>query len=163
LRAIPPPDDPGTTQIGRDRIDHSHAGYPQGLLTRRFSSYLVSYWLTNAIDRIVKETPAASQGVTRRAGTTFWPVWRCFALSHRRHRPEQRYIKSSSRRPLASTGYWRGKGNTNAKISKVNTPLRVFFRANGHWQKNWALLHSSPVTSSLTFPYSEANGKVDSR
>ena len=57
LRAIPPPDDLGTTQAGRYRIDHSHAGFPQGLLTRRFSSYLVSYWLTNAIDRIVKETP----------------------------------------------------------------------------------------------------------
>ena len=48
-------DDLGTTQAGRDRIDHSHAGFPQGSLTRRFSSYLVSYWLTNAIDRIVKE------------------------------------------------------------------------------------------------------------
>ena len=57
LRAIPPPDDLGTTQAGRYRIDHSHAGFPQGSLTRRFSAYLVSYWLTNAIDRIVKETP----------------------------------------------------------------------------------------------------------
>ena len=43
------------------RIDHSHAGFPQGSLTRRFSSYLVSYWLTNAIDRIVKETPHATK------------------------------------------------------------------------------------------------------
>jgi len=60
LRAIPPPDDLGTTQAGRNRIDHSHAGFPQGLLTRRICSYLVSYWLTNTIDRIVKDAPNSS-------------------------------------------------------------------------------------------------------
>jgi hypothetical protein len=65
LRAIPPPDDLGTTQAGRYRIDHSHAGFPQGSLTRRFSAYLVSYWLTNAIDRIVKETPHVKRRLHR--------------------------------------------------------------------------------------------------
>jgi hypothetical protein len=53
--------DLGTTQARCYRIDHSHAGFPQGSLTRRFSTYLVSYWLTNAIDRIVKETPHAAR------------------------------------------------------------------------------------------------------
>ena len=49
----------GPPRSGVTEIDYSHAGFPQGLLTRRFSSYLVSYWLTNAIDRIVKDHPHA--------------------------------------------------------------------------------------------------------
>ncbi len=77
LRAIPPPDDLGTTQVGRDRIDHSHAGFPQGLLTRRFSSYLVSYWLTNAIDRIVKETPQSpNEGLRQSLPARPYTTWR---------------------------------------------------------------------------------------
>jgi hypothetical protein len=32
----------GTTQTWRGKTNHSHAGYPQGLLTRRFFTYLVS-------------------------------------------------------------------------------------------------------------------------
>jgi len=35
LRAIPTPVDLGTAQAGRLRIDHSHAGFPQGFMTRR--------------------------------------------------------------------------------------------------------------------------------
>ena len=91
LRAIPPPDDLGTTQAGRNRIDHSHAGFPQGLLTRRFSSYLVSYWLTNAIDRIVKETPVDGPGDCARDTSTISHdlPGRCFTLTHRHHRPVQ--------------------------------------------------------------------------
>ena len=34
----------------------------KGNLTRRIYSYLVSFWLTNAIDRIVKELPLAQTG-----------------------------------------------------------------------------------------------------
>ena len=104
LRAIPPPDDLGTTQAGRYRIDHSHAGFPQGLLTRRFSSYLVSYWLTNAIDRIVKETPTRrTEDCTRNTSTTSHDLRRrCFALIHRRHRPVQCHIEQ-----LAPAVDWR--------------------------------------------------------
>jgi hypothetical protein len=45
---------PGTTQVRRFRINYSHAGFPQGFIntTNLISS---SIWLTNAIDRIVKE------------------------------------------------------------------------------------------------------------
>jgi hypothetical protein len=47
---------------GRMSSRCTHAGSPQGFLTRRNLDYLVSFcvWLTNAIDRIVKEAiPAA--------------------------------------------------------------------------------------------------------
>src|SRR5690349_11127882 len=60
----------GPPRSGRVRIDHSHAGFPQGFMTRRIrgdagtrpappalsSSRCV--WLTNAIDRIVKDPNA---------------------------------------------------------------------------------------------------------
>ena len=35
LRAIPAPPDLGTAQVRALRIDHSHAGFPQGFMTRR--------------------------------------------------------------------------------------------------------------------------------
>jgi len=52
---------PGTTQVRRFRINYSHAGFPQGFIntTNLISS---SFWLTNAIDRIVKEQPLGQAG-----------------------------------------------------------------------------------------------------
>jgi hypothetical protein len=89
--------DPGTTQVGRYRIDHSHAGFPQGSLTRRFSTYLVSYWLTNAIDRIVKETPLHRTGMAPEIPARFRTT--CLGLVsllfHRRHRPVQYRIEAA--------------------------------------------------------------------
>ena len=70
LRAIPTPEDLGTTQAGRFRNDHSHAGFPQGFMTRRMSLRMQAgrlhpnlsssrcVWLTNAINRIVKDRVA---------------------------------------------------------------------------------------------------------
>jgi hypothetical protein len=60
--ATPPPDRPRTTQTKASRNGDSHAGFPQGFLTtRRMNSSSISFllafsfWLTSAINRIVKE------------------------------------------------------------------------------------------------------------
>ena len=128
LRAIPPPDDLGTTQAGRNRIDHSHAGFPQGLLTRRFSSYLVSYWLTNAIDRIVKETtPRRTRDAPElpaRPLTTCGGG--CFALIHRRHRPVQGCIIAARPGRRLTMVVSEAKAILTRKAPR-STPLSNFF------------------------------------
>ena len=118
--------DLGTTQAGRNRIDHSHAGFPQGLLTRRFSTYLVSYWLTNAIDRIVKETPHVERRLHQLYQYCLHDLRRgCFSSSIDTTGRCKAAVGSSPR-PLTDDAYWRSEGNTNAKISEVNSPLWDF-------------------------------------
>jgi hypothetical protein len=55
----------------------------KGNLTRRISTYLVSFWLTNAIDRIVKELPLAQTGGSARiaGATALDPERHCLASS----------------------------------------------------------------------------------
>jgi hypothetical protein len=81
LRAIPTPDDLRTS--GRAfPDDHSHAGFPQGFLTRRILTFVSFYvWLTNAINRIVKEQvvdPSDTPDPSRR----FRPIFQEPDLSH---------------------------------------------------------------------------------
>jgi hypothetical protein len=94
LRAIPTPGDLRTS--GRAfPDDHSHAGFPQGFLTRRILTFVSFYvWLTNAINRIVKEHGAAFMEYLHplfcKRVETYLPRARLASrTSHRRHRPVQ--------------------------------------------------------------------------
>jgi hypothetical protein len=130
LRAIPPPDDLGTTQAGRNRIDHSHAGFPQGLSTRRICSYLVSYWLTNAIDQIVKEPPHAGRELLLNFSTTAHDLMRrCFALIYRHHRPVQ-YCRVAARPGRRLTLVISEAKVILTRKSPRSTPLKGFFTQN---------------------------------
>jgi hypothetical protein len=91
------PDAPArwTHRKGRP-IDRSHAGSPQGFLTRRILPSSRCVWLTNAIDRIVKEsdpttvlrssTELGSQGVvgflSRSCHSTPSAGVRCLSATH---------------------------------------------------------------------------------
>ena len=62
-----------TNQKKGVEIDHSHAGFPQGFLDATnlillLTNLFVASWLTNAIDRIVKDLLAAEPRTRRPTG-----------------------------------------------------------------------------------------------
>jgi hypothetical protein len=113
----------------RDRrpLDRSHAGSPQGFLTRRNLISSRCVWLTNAIDRIVKESGTAFPGHT---GST--PGSRKSPESSPRSRPLDAIGRSQvplGNSPRPSFGHRfrsRGKGYYTGRDFRVKSPSDFF-------------------------------------
>jgi hypothetical protein len=111
---------------GRMSSRRSHAGSPQGFLTRR---NLISsrVWLTNAIDRIVKEshpTPVlrSSSWLGSKTGIGLLAP----LVITRRHRPESGAFQQLTPAVFSHRFHSRGKSNITPEIARVNSPLRNF-------------------------------------
>jgi hypothetical protein len=120
-RPSPTPGNRGTTPAQAFQTDHSHAGFPQGFMTRRIlSGYLsLRLWLTNAIDRIVKE-PKRRPGMRPDSALCFSPI-------HRYHRPVQA-SRRAARPAVVRRRLLRSNVNNSPKNSKVNSLARIFRR-----------------------------------
>jgi hypothetical protein len=94
-------------------LDRSHAGSPQGFLTRRILISSRCVWLTNAIDRIVKES--GSTTVLRssiEAGSEESSIFFASLKSTRRHRPESGAFQQLTPAVFSDRFQSRGKSNT---------------------------------------------------
>ena len=105
----------------------------KGQLTRRIYAYLVSSWLTNAIDRIVKELPLNQTGGSAR-NALLYPLRSTPSGIASPHPPTPsagaKVHLSSSPRPSDGFVMWQSELHSNT-VGRQVKPLVIFFVENG--------------------------------
>jgi hypothetical protein len=142
MRAIPPPRNLGTAQTEAAGINRSHAGFPQGSITRRISnlSRLVSYLADecnrpNCQRRITTEVRTHQRrNEPSLLGTT--AEGDCRVLFYRRHRPVQGCGMPAHPGRHQSSVLTRGKKNNRGSHGPRQTPGSIFFNFS---EKTWQL------------------------